>query len=92
MSYTEDELSFIWQKLTDMTGYDALDACALTAIKITDTGVEQTLEFDCSGLEVETYKDFDRPSDQPKIRATFSYSRKRLDKEAAVGAENTGLI
>jgi predicted nucleic acid-binding protein len=85
MSYTEDELSSIWQKLTDMAGYDALDACALTAIKIADTDVEQTLEFDCSGLEVETYKDFDPPSDPPKIRTTFSYTRKRLDKEAAWG-------
>jgi predicted nucleic acid-binding protein len=85
MSYTEDELNSIWQKRTDMTGYEALDACALTAT-IKNTDVEQTLEFHCSGLVVETYKDFDPPSgppsDPPK---SFSYTRKRLDKEAAWG-------
>jgi predicted nucleic acid-binding protein len=69
-----------------MTGYDALDACAVTARKITDTNVEQTLEFDCSGLEVETYKDFDPPSDPAKLGEAFSYTRKRLDKEAVWGS------
>jgi predicted nucleic acid-binding protein len=81
MFYTEDELNSIWQNLTDMTGYEALDPCALTAT-IRNTDVKQTLEFHCSGLEIETYRDFDPPSDPPK---TFSYTRKRLDKEAAWG-------
>jgi predicted nucleic acid-binding protein len=81
MFYTEDELNSIWQKLTDMTGYEALDPCALTATT-RNTDVKQTLEFHCSGLASETYRDFDPPSDPPE---TSSYTRKRLDKEAAWG-------
>jgi predicted nucleic acid-binding protein len=82
MSYTDNELSSIWQKLTDVTGFEAVDACVLSAVKVADTDVEQTLEFRRSGLVIETYRDFDPPSDPPK---TFSYTRKRLDKEAAWG-------
>ena len=84
MSYTEDELSSIWQKITDGTGYDALDIGALSAMKI-ETDVEQTLMFPSSVVEVETYNDFDPPSDLPTDRTTISYARKRESKVAPWG-------
>jgi hypothetical protein len=84
MSYTQDELSSFWQNLADRTKYDALDVRVLAAMKI-ETAVEQTLMFPSLFVEVETYNDFNPPSDPPKDRTTISYIRIRRNKEAPWG-------
>jgi hypothetical protein len=85
MSYTEDELNSIWQKITAGAEHEALfDIGALPVMKI-ETDVEQTLRFLSSVAEVETYNDFDPPSDLPRDHTTFSYTRKRESKEALWG-------
>ncbi|HEY0309244.1 MAG TPA: hypothetical protein VGB94_13870 [Acidobacteriaceae bacterium] len=70
MSYTQDELSSIWKKLTDGTEHDEVDWNI-----VSDIDVEQTL----SHSKVATYSDY---NDNGR---TVSYTRKRMNKEAPWG-------
>jgi hypothetical protein len=93
MSYTQNELSSVWEKLTDGTehdAYDALDVSALISSRSlsnlfarieTNEEVEQTLTFTASVGAVETYTDFDPPNDS----TIGFYTRKRENKEAKWG-------
>jgi hypothetical protein len=92
MSYTQDELNLIWQKLTDGTGHNAraVDVSALVkshklaflqaAIAI-NADTEQAMMFPGSVGDATSYTDFDPPSDS----TTGTYARIRGNKEGEWG-------
>jgi hypothetical protein len=71
-SYTQDELSSIWQQLKD--GIELDEGVNPWSIR-TETETEQTLTLD----GIHTYNDFDNDS------AARHYTRKRGNKEAIWG-------
>jgi hypothetical protein len=83
MSYTQDVLSSIWQKLTDGTERDADDLLDVSELVdmfllagiVTDKDLEQTLMLST----VVTY------SDSNSDPTTVSYTRIRLNKDAPWG-------
>jgi|GEM_PF-6493318 hypothetical protein len=75
MSYTQNELSSIWQKAKDGNGIDA-ETCAYTCAYISIDGeLEQTLAFPT----VEPYSDFNNGG------SPVYYTRHKHSKEAPWG-------
>ena len=93
MSYTQEELNSIWQKLMDgpeRGKFEKLDVSAmvksfglsdLTAGVVTHTDAEQAMAFLGSVDEVTSYTDFDSPGDD----TTGTYARLRDNKERPWG-------
>jgi hypothetical protein len=93
MSYTQEELNSIWQRLTDDPERDEfeetdvsemVESFSLSMLKakiLTNTDTEQAIAFGRALGEVATYTDFDPPSDA----ATGDYARLRDNKEGQWG-------
>jgi hypothetical protein len=92
MSYTQEELDSIWQKLMndpECDEYGGLDVSdmvkgfdLLKAKVSTNTDTEQAIVFARSVDEATTYTDFDPPSDES---VGVSFTRLRGDKEEPWG-------
>jgi hypothetical protein len=94
ISYSQGELSSIWQKLrggTEHDVYDEIDVAELVSSQnlvllmartVTNLDVEQTLAISASVGAVESYRDKDKDCDS----TIGSYSRISLNKEAPWGA------
>jgi hypothetical protein len=93
MSYTQEELTSIWQRLTDHPERDEfgeldvsemVESFSLSMLKsriLTNTDTEQAIAFSRALNEVATYTDSDPPSDA----ATGDYARLLDNKEGQWG-------